>query len=266
MKAHAKINLALVVGPVRSDGMHEVVTVLQRIDLHDDVSVEPAGELEVLGFDDDTIVADALSELAQAAATRPAWRATIEKRIPVASGLGGGSSDAAAALCLANKLLAAPLSPVALESLAARVGADVPFFLRVGAQLATGSGTQLAPARLPLDYHVVVLIPHGARKESTGAVYASFDERVGARDFAARADRLREVITRVRSARDLAELPANDLASSPLAEELRRAGAFRADVSGAGPSVYGLFDDLAQARDAAAALHAAGDVFVTRPI
>src|SRR3984893_13160975 len=100
MNAHAKINLALVVGPIRADGKHEVVTVLQRIDLADEITLESADELAVAGFDGDTIVRAALESLAAAAGVEPRWRARIEKRIPVAAGLGGGSSDAAAALRL----------------------------------------------------------------------------------------------------------------------------------------------------------------------
>lgn len=266
MKAHAKINLALVVGPARPDGMHEVVTILQRVDVYDDVSVGPAAELEVDGFDGDTIVADALAALAEAAGVSPGWRATIEKRIPIAAGLGGGSSDAAAALALANELLDAPLSLPALDAVAARVGADVPFFLRDRAQLATGSGTELAPLRLPLDYHVVLAIPEGVEKESTGAVYAAFDERGAADGFPARAEQLREALGGIAAPRDLARLPPNDLASSPLADELRDLGAFRADVSGAGPAVYGLFAAAEAAHRAADALRATGETFVTRPV
>lgn len=266
MKAHAKINLALVVGPARADGMHEVVTVLQRIDLHDDVSVAPADELVVTGFEDDTIVAGALEALARAAEVAPHWHAIIEKRIPVAAGLGGGSSDAAAALTLANDLLGSPLALPELHAVAAKVGADVPFFLAPGTQLATGTGTELAPLALPLDYHVVVVFPEGAEKESTRDVYARFDRRSGADGFAARAARVRDALAGVVVARDLAQLPPNDLASSPTAQELLELGAFRADVSGAGPAVYGLFLEHDHAQRAARALHGVGDAFVARPV
>ena len=97
------------VGPQRADGKHEVATVLQRIDLADRVAIDPAARLSVTGFADDTIVRDALLALAAAAGVEPRWAATITKRIPVAAGLGGGSSDAATALRLANETLAAPL-------------------------------------------------------------------------------------------------------------------------------------------------------------
>ena len=101
--AAAKINLALVVGPPRDDGKHEVLTVLQRIDLVDRIQLEEASELLVEGFAGDTLVGDALEELARVAEVEPRWRVRIEKRIPVAAGLGGGSSDAATALRLANE-------------------------------------------------------------------------------------------------------------------------------------------------------------------
>src|SRR5438093_2592857 len=133
--AVAKINLALVVGPVRGDGKHEVVTVLQRVDLADRISVEPAQELSVEGFAGDTLVERALRALGDAAGVEPRWAARIEKRIPVAAGLGGGSSDAATALRLANATLERPLALDALRALAPGLGADVPFFLGVGPQL-----------------------------------------------------------------------------------------------------------------------------------
>ena len=108
--ATAKLNLALVVGPPRGDGRHEVATVLQRIDLADRVSVEPAPRLRVDGFAQDTLVRRALESLARAAGTEPRWRARIWKHVPVAAGLGGGSSDAATALRLANSLELAGLA------------------------------------------------------------------------------------------------------------------------------------------------------------
>src|SRR3954453_20155833 len=95
--ATAKLNLALVVGPLRDDGRHEVATVLQRIDLADRISLEPAAELRVDGFAEDTLVRAALERLAAAANTEPCWHARIWKHVPVAAGLGGGRPDPAAA-------------------------------------------------------------------------------------------------------------------------------------------------------------------------
>ena len=258
MKAHAKINLALVVGPLRDDGKHEVVTVLQRLDLADDVTLETADDLRVDGFDADTIVRAALESIAAAAGVEPDWHVYIEKRIPVAAGLGGGSSDAAAALLLANERLPEPLPDGELRRIAAGLGADVPFFLTHGPQLGTGDGSTLQRLDLRQDYAVLVLLPRGVVKESTAAVYARFDRE-------ARFDRRRSYLHEALAAGDLTALPPNDLASSPLAARLTELGAFRADVSGAGPAIYALFDRAEQAERAAAAVAGLGRTITVAP-
>lgn len=238
--APAKLNLALVVGPRRPDGKHEVATVLQRIELSDRISLTPGSALEITGFPEDTLVRDALLSLAGEAGIDAHWSVQIEKRIPVASGLGGGSSDAATALRLANDTLAEPLSEARLHELAATVGADVPFFLARGTQLGTGDGSELQAVELRRDYAILLALPLDKTKHSTAEVYGAF---AGADGFEERRDALIAAL----DAGDLAALPRNDLASSPLADELVGSGAFRADVSGAGPAVYGLFAEGEQA-------------------
>jgi 4-diphosphocytidyl-2-C-methyl-D-erythritol kinase len=264
--ATAKLNLALVVGPLREDGNHEVATVLQRLDLADRVSIEPAAELRVEGFADDTLVRDALQRLAEAAGAEQRWLARIWKHVPVAAGLGGGSSDAATALRLANETLVEPLTPERLHELAAGLGADVPFFLTSGPQLGTGTGTELEPLELPQDYWVVLLLPQDERKPSTASVYDAFDRRDGATGFEERLATLRDALAAAKRPRDLAALPPNDLVqSSPHAERLLELGAFRADVSGAGPTVYGLFLHRAQAAAAERELRPLGRTWITVP-
>jgi 4-diphosphocytidyl-2-C-methyl-D-erythritol kinase len=263
--APAKLNLALVVGPRRPDGRHEVTTVLQRIDLADRVALEPAEQLTVSGFRDDTLVRGALERLAEAAGVEPRWRARIEKRIPVASGLGGGSSDAASALLLANRTLAKALDASALHAVAAGLGADVPFFLRSGPALASGAGDELEPLELPQDFWVVLHLPEGAMKSSTADIYAAFDARGGEEGYAERRAALLDALRKARRPRDLAALPPNDLAASPVAPRLLEHGAFRADVSGAGPIVYGLFMQRVAAERAARLLGDLGRTWVTVP-
>jgi 4-diphosphocytidyl-2-C-methyl-D-erythritol kinase len=259
--AHAKINLALVVGPERSDGLHEVATLLQRIDLVDTVSLEAAPTLTVEGFEEDTLVRDALAAVAAAAGVEPRWRARIEKRIPVAAGLGGGSSDAATALRLACRLLDHPPSPEHLHEIAVDLGVDVAFFLADGPQLGTGAGATLVPVDLPQDYAVLLLLPRGAQKPSTAEIYDRFG---GAAGFD---ERRAQVLAIAASGPDaeLAHLPPNDLASSPLSTRLTELGAFRADVSGAGPTLYGLFPTRADAELASRELDPVGESWIANP-
>jgi 4-diphosphocytidyl-2-C-methyl-D-erythritol kinase len=259
--APAKLNLALVVGDRRADGLHELLTVFQRLDLADTISVEPADSTTITGFPTDTLVGAALASLA----APHGWRVVIEKRIPVASGLGGGSSDAATALALANAQLERPVGPERLHELAAALGADVPFFLRSGPQLGSGSGTALEPVEIPQEFVVCLLLPNDEAKRSTATVYEAFDARSGAQGFAARASALRAALAATRRPRDLGALPANDLARSAHAASLLEAGAFRADVSGAGPMVYGLFEEHADAERACALVARHGRCFVANP-
>jgi 4-diphosphocytidyl-2-C-methyl-D-erythritol kinase len=268
--AAAKINLALVVGPRGDDGLHEVATVLQRIDLCDRIELQAGDGLAIEGFPEDTIVTAALTRLAAEVGVEPAWRVRISKEIPVAAGLGGGSADAAAALGLANASLQEPFAPERLHVLAVDLGADVPFFLDPGPKLAEGHGDLLSPLELPQDFWVVLALPPGLEKRSTGAVYARFDELGVGSGFPDRRDDLVRALEAVRRPADLAALPPNDLAESSgagvLAEELRGAGAFRADVSGAGPAVYGLFTTRSEARSAARVLRRQARTWVAAPV
>lgn len=267
--AAAKVNLALVVGERRDDGLHEVVSVLQRVDVCDRIELERARGLAVEGFRDDTIVRRALEELAREAEVDPRWRARIAKEIPVAAGLGGGSADAAAALRLANASLERPLDAERLHGVAVRLGADVPFFLEHGPKLAQGSGERLTAIDVPQDFWVLLALP-GATKQSTGEIYARFDELGGGAGFDARKEALLAALEAVRRPRDLGALPANDLAEAaggaPLADELRAAGAFRADLSGAGPTVYGLFHRRDDARAAARSIGRRTRTWVVAPV
>jgi 4-diphosphocytidyl-2-C-methyl-D-erythritol kinase len=261
--AAAKINLSLVVGPARADGKHEVVTVYQRVALSDRVAVERSPELHVAGFPDDTLVRRALASMADG--NGASFAAQIQKRIPVAAGLGGGSSDAATALRLANALRAEPYPPDRVRAFACQLGSDVPFFLEDGPQLGTGDGSELDLLELPQDYWVLLVLPRHAAKSSTERVYADFDARGGERGYEQRRSALLAALERVKRPRDLAALPPNDLASSPLSEELMALGAFRADVTGAGPTVYGLFLHGQQARAAQKRISPEGRTWLTAP-
>jgi 4-diphosphocytidyl-2-C-methyl-D-erythritol kinase len=261
--AAAKINLSLVVGPARADGKHDVVTVYQRVALSDHIAVERSPELRVAGFAEDTLVRLALACMTDGNGS--SFAARIQKRIPVAAGLGGGSSDAATALRLANALRAEPFPTERLHEFARELGADVPYFLEDGPQLGSGDGSELEPVELPQDYWILLVLPRHAVKSSTERVYADFDARSGEHGYEERRASLLDALARIKRPRDLAALPPNDLASSSLSAELLELGAFRADVTGAGPTVYGLFLHGHQARAAQKRISPKGRTWLTTP-
>jgi 4-diphosphocytidyl-2-C-methyl-D-erythritol kinase len=261
--APAKINLCLHVGPARADGRHELVTVFQPIGLVDEVELEPAGLGSALdrvicpGVEGENLAALALRRFR----ARTGWngapvRLRIEKRIPVAAGMAGGSADAGAALRLVAR--AAGIDDDALlREIAAELGADVAAQVRPRRYLATGVGERLTPLPPPAPYGVLVIPSRAAL--STADVYREADRQGLPRDAAGLAAKLREVSTAAGDLPD--ELIVNDL--EPAARALcpaidaalaaaRGAGAHRALVCGSGPTVIGLFADLQGARGAAA--------------
>jgi 4-diphosphocytidyl-2-C-methyl-D-erythritol kinase len=263
--APAKVNLCLYVGPTREDGRHELVSVFQPIGLTDEVDLEPAGlgtatdRVHCPGVEGENLAAVALKRFRE----RTGWdgrpvRLRIEKRIPIAAGMAGGSADAGAALRLAAR--AAGLENDALlREIGAELGADVAAQVRPRRYLATGAGERLTPLPPPAPYGVLVLPSHD--ELATADVYREFDRQGLPRDAADLAARLREVST---AAADLAdELIVNDLepaarALCPAIDEAlataRQVGAHHALVCGSGPTVIGLFADLRGARGAAARL------------
>jgi 4-diphosphocytidyl-2-C-methyl-D-erythritol kinase len=273
--APAKINLALAVGPSRTDGLHELTSVFQRIDITDRITVEQIGvsresRITVEGYAGDSLVRGALEAVVSATGFEGVLRARLEKHIPVAAGLGGGSADAGVALRLAHSLLGEPLSERALARLAFGLGADVPFFLTTGPQLVEGAGERLTPLELPQDYWVVVALPEAVEKPSTGEIYERFDAADADGGYGDRRAALLEALAGCARASDLASLPGNDLApftgSEPLARELGGLGAFRSGVSGAGPAVYGLFLHERHARSAMRRLEGARRAWLTVPV
>ena len=219
-------------------------------------------ELAVDGFPDDTLVRAALVEIAAAAGVEPRWRARLEKRIPVAAGLGGGSSDAATALRLACRLLDDPPPPERLHAIGApRSASTSPSSSPKGHSSVPAPGQPSRRSTCRRTTPSLLLLPRGATKPSTAEIYGRFD---GADGFEERRARVLEIAAAGQAA-DLAALPPNDLAASPLARRLSDLGAFRADVSGAGPAVYGLFTDREEAERAAAELEDLGETWLATP-
>lgn len=170
LPAHAKLNLSLEVRGLQADGRHELSTVFQAISLHDLLLAEPAPATELVGGQPDDLVLRAQSALEAATGRRLPARFRLVKRIPVGSGLGGGSSNAAAAL---RALTAIYGLDVDLHPVAVKLGADVPFLLRGGTALAGGSGDELR--ELPGASGCYAIAWPGF-PISTPAVYRSWDQ------------------------------------------------------------------------------------------
>jgi 4-diphosphocytidyl-2-C-methyl-D-erythritol kinase len=260
--AYAKLNLVLHVGPLRDDGLHPICSLVASIDLADEVTAEPsdsgADSLDCAGVSGENIAARALAEFrSRAGRELPPLAVTIDKRIPVAAGLGGGSADAAAILRIANQLAGEPLPREELLRLAADLGSDVPAQLDPRHALVQGAGERVEP--LPLPRLTAVLLPD-ADGLSTAAVYAELDRLDCARDQLDPAP----VLTAAEAGPEgLAAALENDLQQAALSlrpdlrerlDALTAAGALAAAVSGSGPTCFGLFGDRASADEAAAGL------------
>ena len=261
--APAKVNLVLQVGDVREDGLHELCSLFASLDLGDDVTVDPRGdggtdEVICAGVSGPNLAARAIDELrAQLTGGLPPLRVTIEKRIPVAAGLGGGSADAAAVLRAANAIAGAPLDAAGLRAIGARIGADVPSQIEPRHALVTGAGERVEPLDLPAM--ALVLIPQDEGL-STADVYRTADE------IRSTGSTLEPQSLRALAARPLPELARaleNDLEAAALhlrpdlrqhLDELERSGALAARVTGSGPTTFGVFPDRDAAEQAAAGL------------
>ncbi|HXF47812.1 MAG TPA: 4-(cytidine 5'-diphospho)-2-C-methyl-D-erythritol kinase [Verrucomicrobiae bacterium] len=163
--APAKINLYLKVLYKRSDGYHEIDTVLQAVSLFDRLTFHPGSKIHVLTKghpiqEEDNLVTKALRLLQAYTGTKKGIRVVIDKKIPVAAGLGGGSSDAATALLGACRLWQIPVSKSELAFLGSKIGSDVPFFFTSGQAQAQGRGEMLYELSLPTNYSILLVCPH----------------------------------------------------------------------------------------------------------
>jgi 4-diphosphocytidyl-2-C-methyl-D-erythritol kinase len=263
-RAPAKVNLVLQVGDRRADGLHELCSLFASLELADELAIElradgaHADQVVCAGVGGPNLASRALDELRAAlGGDLPPIAVTIDKRIPVAAGLGGGSADAAAVLRAANRLAGSPLGADALRTIGARVGADVPSQVDPRHALVTGAGEHVDPVDLP-DM-AIVLVPQ-AEGLSTADAYRAAD-RIGSTRARLDPDAVRALA--VAPLDELAAALENDLEAAALdlrpelADELRAlagAGALAARVTGSGPTTFGVFRDRASAEQAARAL------------
>ena len=276
--APAKLNLTLQVFGKRPDGYHHIRSVMVPVSLYDDVTVEEAPGGISVECDAPGVPTGAANSCHKAAALFLAWagapagvRIRIRKAIPAESGLGGGSSDAAAALKGLIALTGKHPPTDALQEMAVRVGADVPFFLPGGAALVEGIGERLTPLPWNVPFHAVIVRP--AFGLSTREGYARLGRGQGAAPP-------RGAVPAFRTFSEVAAVVRNDFEAAwgpthpeigRIRRELTSAGAAAAGLSGSGSAVFGLFTSEGAAREAGGKLSAGGGgegrrVFVARSV
>jgi 4-diphosphocytidyl-2-C-methyl-D-erythritol kinase len=276
VKAPAKINLLLRVVRKRPDGYHDIESLMQAVDLYDEITFEKADSIEfscsdpALPTGPDNLAVKAAQYL-QAVFHFPGVRIELTKRIPSGAGLGGGSSDAAAVLRGLCRLFNLKPSPDELSDIAARIGSDVPFFLSTGQALIEGRGEIIHQIELPLDYNVVIVNP--SMFISTADVYKKakinltksgddslFKKKIDTSKLKWRASYFHN---------DLEEVV---FAQFPALKEIKRtlsgAGAFYSSMTGSGSSFFGLFSPGSQKNDELERLKEQANVkvFFCRPI
>ncbi|MEW6719280.1 MAG: 4-(cytidine 5'-diphospho)-2-C-methyl-D-erythritol kinase [Thermodesulfobacteriota bacterium] len=275
--APAKLNLSLEVFGKRSDGFHDIRSVMVPVSLYDEVTVEGSTDGVSVECDAPGIPKDEGNSCHRAASLFREWageptgvRIRLRKGIPSEAGLGGGSSDAAATLKGLCALTGRRPSQEELLSMAARVGADVPFFTLGGAALVEGYGERLSPMTWEVPFHAVIVLPSFGLSTREG--YGRL--RRGAMEPPPKGN-----IPSFRDFSDLASFVRNDFEKAWAAEypeigglkrELKAAGALAAGLSGSGSAVFGLFPSEEDARGAAGRLKGGGGdgmrCFVARSI
>lgn len=286
--APAKINLYLDVLGKREDGFHEIETLMQTVSLEDELilSYTPCNvggtdeecevALKIEGNDDlscgeENLVIRAVREYEKHRPLPGRLDIILKKRIPTEAGLGGGSADAAAALRALNQLVSEPLDEALLLKIAASLGSDVPFCLRGGAQICRGRGELLSDAATIEGLHLVVV--NSGERVSTPKAYSALDTVFG--DFTSVPGRMEvnTVCSHLKTGRyDLFNIFEDViLPLCPLAKEAKEKllslGAKSALMSGSGPTVFGIFDDENEAKNACDELSALGySSFVAKSI
>ncbi len=279
----AKINLGLEVLGLRQDGYHELRTIFQTVGLKDDIVLrgKPGPGISVecshpgVPRDDRNLAVKAAQELARRAGVKAGLAIRIEKRIPVAGGMGGGSSNAAAVLLGLDRLWGLGLGPSGLHPIARHLGADVPYFLVGGTALGLARGDEVYPLLRQIRAQVVLVDPQ--RPVSTAAVFRRLDARLTPRENSNTIFRFvsRDLggglgfsgLSNDLEAAALEEAP--DLAAKVvrIRQVLAREGAMLASLSGSGSTYFGLFDDRSRALRACRALVADGfDARTTRTL
>lgn len=268
-KAYAKINLVLNIGDLRPDGYHDIQTIMQSLELHDDVTVEQTGgtsitvtaSVDTIPTDESNLAAKAVKAFAaKTGVPADGLSIHIEKRIPVAAGLGGGSSDAAATLRALNVLYETNLSVDELAEIGIEVGSDVPFCVHGGCAYVEGKGDMVVPTT-PMPQCIIV-IGKPDLAISTEKMYQRFDQA----ELPQRADHTPEIMLGLRweNLKAVAESVGNAFEQvlmknerntvDMMKEVMNQFGTLGTAMTGSGPAVFGIFDNELYARVASETL------------
>ena len=275
INAPAKINIRLKVTGRRPDGYHELVSIMVPVDLFDELELKVPFDggikIKSKGFDvptnEDNLIYRAAESFMSLTGINDGVSMDLNKNIPVAAGLGGGSSDAAATLIGLNNLYSNPLSDSDLHTLAVKLGADVPFFINCRPALATGIGEVLESIpKWPHLWYIIITPPFSI---STAWVYENLKLELTIGEY----DYIKSILKN--DTYNISRILENDLenvtsASFPIIKTLKKllkdAGAEGAIMSGSGPSVFGVFStpDKASAARESLISKGLGDLFMVR--
>lgn len=250
LSSPAKVNLRLEVFGKRSDGYHNLRNLMERVSIHDEVEIKIVEkglqvycDHEDVPNDESNTAFKALKEILAYSSRNVGVEVNIKKRIPIASGMGGGSSNAATVIKGINHLLKLKLSKEKLIKIGQKIGSDVPFFLFEGPALAEGMGEQLS--KIKTMPKLLFLIINPGIKVSTQAVYQKINSDRNGR-------RLEEIPNIYRTKRDVAKILSNDLEKvtirefpviGEIKEEMMKNDAIASLMTGSGPTVFGIFSD-----------------------
>ena len=266
LKAYGKINLGLDVIRKRPDGYHDLDMIMQMVDVYDDVIIEKKAGEEIVVKADAAVLSNGKDNLAYMAAKmlfdefgiKSGVEITIHKRIPIAGGMAGGSSDCATTLIGINEMFNLGLSKQQLMERGVKLGEDVPYCVLGGTAIARGIGEVLTPLPTPPQCHVIIAKP--PISVSTAYVYGHIrpDEITKRPDIEQMTlaikeqdlNKLSDLLYNVMEEVTVSEYPVIEKLKSIMLEN----GALNSIMSGSGPTVFGLFDDREKAQAAMKAL------------
>ena len=261
--AYAKINLFLRIGKKLSSGYHNIQAVMQKIELSDNITIEPIAEDRIIVEstnkeleNENNLAYKAAFLLKKKYKSRQGVRIFIEKNIPIEAGLGGGSSDAATTLQNLNKLWSLKFKEKQLIEIASQIGSDVPFFIGENAAFVEGIGNKIKRIKKSFSINIVLINP--GFRVSTKWAYSAFDKQKPKIKTKANINALVKAIEK-KDIKEIANNLHNDFEPivtkrykviNEIKNNLLRNDALNASVSGSGPTVFGVFNSIYEAREA----------------